>query len=289
MPGGTKEGSREDGEGQHRGGGPEDAETRPEGLIASGEAREGVVPDLEAAEIAPETDASGHVRDEQLGNEIRIGHLPSADARVLDLGCGTGRLTLAIARTGASVSGVDPDEASILAARQKPGSDRVEWVLGDSRAIGADQRFDAAIMSSNVVQAILEDRELSRTFRDVAAHMPPGGQLAFDARDPRARGWEDWTKERSLRTIQLPEGPSHHWYQTTRVDESRGLVDFCAHEMDADGRERKECDRLRFRDEEHLRSLLTDAGFHVDAVFGGFHREPVRRGIGSLVVIARRA
>lgn len=156
----------------------------------------------------------------------------------------------------------------------------------DSRAIPSDRQFDAAIMSSNVVQAILDDTELSRTFRDIAAHMPPGGRLAFDSRDPHARGWEGWTKERSHKTIELPEGQSHHWYQTTNVDESRGLVDFCAHEIGVQGRERKECDRIRFRSEGRPLSLLTDAGFLVDAVFGGFEGEAVARGTGALVFTA---
>ncbi|WP_417233448.1 class I SAM-dependent methyltransferase [Arthrobacter sp.] len=209
--------------------------------------------------------------------------------RVLDLGCGTGRITIEIVQADVAGTGIDPHQPSVAAAQQKPNADRVEWVIGDSRTIPAGREFGVAIMSSNVAQAILEDADLSRTFRDIAAHMPSGGRLAFDSRDPRARGWERWTKDRSLKTIELPEGPSHHWYQTTHVDESTGLVDFCAHEVDAEGRERKACDRIRFRSEEHLRSLLTDAGFIVDAVFGGFEGEPVAQGIGALVFIAHRA
>jgi len=38
--------------------------------------------------------------------------------------------------------------------------------------------------------------------------MPSGGQLAFDSRDPHARGGERWTEDRSHMTIELPEGPS---------------------------------------------------------------------------------
>ncbi|WP_150460246.1 class I SAM-dependent methyltransferase [Nesterenkonia ebinurensis] len=210
------------------------------------------------------------------------------NSRILDLGCGTGRITVAIAQTGCSITGVDPHQPSIAAAQAKPGADRVEWVVGDSRAIPSDSQFDAAIMSSNVVQAILDDAELARTFQDISARLRPGGRLAFDSRDPRARGWERWTKERSHKIIELPEGKSQHWYQTTAVDEVNGMVDFCAHEVDAEGREQVGCDRIRFRHEEHLRSMLINAGFLIDEIFGGFQGEPVGEGIGSLVVTARR-
>lgn len=212
----------------------------------------------------------------------------SSSARVLDLGCGTGRITIEIAKTGFTVTGVDPHQSSIEAARRKPGADQVEWIVGDSRAIPTGHEFGVTIMSSNVVQAILDDSELSRTFQDIASHMTDGGRLAFDSRDPDARGWERWTKERSLKAVQLPGGPSHHWYQTTRVDEASGMVDFRAHEVDGDGREHTECDRIRFRSEEHLRSLLKDAGFVVDTVFGGFREEPVGQGVGALVFSAHR-
>lgn len=144
-------------------------------------------------------------------------------------------------------------------------------------------------MSSNVVQAILEDAELARTFRDIAEHLVSGGRLSFDSRDPQARGWERWTKKRSHKIIQLPTGESQHWYQTTAVDETNGLVDFCAHEVNADGYEQIGCDRIRFRTQEHLRSMLIDAGFIVDEVFGGYQREPAGQGIGALTFTAHRA
>lgn len=210
------------------------------------------------------------------------------EARVLDLGCGTGGITLAAAAAGCEVVGIDPDRPSLQAAQAKPGAHRVRWIEGTSSAIPAGTGFDGAIMSSNVVQAILEDTELSRTFHDIAAQLVPGGRLAFDTRDPDARGWEAWTKERSHRVVVLPEGEVQHWYQTTHVDEEAGLVDFRAHEVGPDGTESSVPSRIRFRSQLQIRDMLTDAGLVVEDVFGGFHGEPVGQGVGALVVIARR-
>lgn len=209
-------------------------------------------------------------------------------ARVLDLGCGTGRVTLAVALAGCKVTGVDPDRSRLEAARAKPNAGRVEWIEGDSTVIPPGHEFDAAIMSANVAQEILDDAELARSFADIAGHLVPGGRVAFDSRDPMARGWEAWTKERSHKIVQLPEGQSQHWYQTTHVDEANGLVKFCAHEVGVDGTEKIGCDTLRFRSEEQLRTMLIKAGLVVDEVFGGFEGEPAGQGIGSLVLTAHK-
>ncbi|MDF9278862.1 class I SAM-dependent methyltransferase [Arthrobacter sp. EH-1B-1] len=209
-------------------------------------------------------------------------------ARVLDLGCGTGRVTLAVAVAGCNVTGVDPDGSRLEAARAKPMAGRVEWIEGDSTVIGPGREFDVAIMSANVPQEILDDAELARSFADIAEHLVPGGRFAFNSRDPEARGWEAWTKERSHKIVQLPEGQSQHWYQTTHVDEANGLVEFCAHEVGADGTENIGCETLRFRSEEQLRTMLNEAGLVVDDVFGGFEGEPAGRGTGNLVITAHK-
>ncbi|MFD1847483.1 hypothetical protein ACFSFX_12870, partial [Arthrobacter flavus] len=76
--------------------------------------------------------------------------------------------------------------------------------------------------------------------------------------------------------------------KTIYVDEANGLVEFCAHEVGVDGTETVGCDTLRFRSEEHLRTMLSEAGLVVDEVFGGFEGEPTGQGIGSLVITAHK-
>lgn len=50
--------------------------------------------------------------------------------QIIDLGCGTGLLTRALARTGVQVVGVDPAPAMLAWARQQPGAEQVRWIQG---------------------------------------------------------------------------------------------------------------------------------------------------------------
>jgi len=54
----------------------------------------------------------------------------SPAVRVVDLGCGTGRLAIGMSAAGHTVTGVDPARASLDAARMKPGADRITWIEG---------------------------------------------------------------------------------------------------------------------------------------------------------------
>lgn len=70
---------------------------------------------------------------------------------VLDLGCGTGILTVTLRAPDRTVVGVDPSASMLAYARQRPGGDAVDWRVGDSRQIPGDG-FDLAVMTGNVAQ-----------------------------------------------------------------------------------------------------------------------------------------
>jgi 2-polyprenyl-3-methyl-5-hydroxy-6-metoxy-1,4-benzoquinol methylase len=186
-------------------------------------------------------------------------------ARLLDLGCGTGRLTLALAAAGHFVTGIDPAAAMLEAARAKEGAENVDWITGTA-ADAATDAFDLVLMTSHVAQVFVGDDEWRETLRHLARALVPGGGLAFDSRDPAARAWEHWTGVTSV---------------------ADGAVTFVSTSPLPEGGVLAVESTLRFRTEAELRDSLESAGFAVEAIYGGWGREPVGNEAGELIVVAR--
>lgn len=205
--------------------------------------------------------------------------------RVVDLGCGTGRLTLALAADGHGVTGVDPAAASLDAARGKPGADQVTWVHGEAADLATDSA-DVVLMSSHVAQVFTDDDEWMQTLGHLARALVPGGRLFFDSRDPDARAWERWGSTGRPALLETAQGPVRTWTEVDDVVGSR--VSFTAHSVFPDGSRSLSRSTLVFRSEAELRADLVRAGLVVDAVDGDRRGEPVGASAGELVVQAHR-
>lgn len=96
--------------------------------------------------------------------------------RVLDAGCGTGRVAIELARRGFRVTGVDADPAMLATARQK--APELPWVHADLAALDGilDDIFDVIVLAGNVMIFLAPGTE-SRTVEQLAARLVPDGLL----------------------------------------------------------------------------------------------------------------
>ena len=204
------------------------------------------------------------------------------DRRVLDVACGTGTFALMLAAPGLEVTGVDPAEASLDVARDKPGADAVRWVHGDATSVGA-VGVDVATMTGNVAQVFVTDEEWAQTLDALHATLAPGGHLVFETRVPEREAWREWTRERTRDVTDVDEvGPVETWTEVTDV--AGELVTFRATWVfSSDGAVLTSDSTLRFRDRSTVESSLASAGFGVVDV-----REAPDRPGREIVFVARR-
>jgi SAM-dependent methyltransferase len=94
--------------------------------------------------------------------------------RVLDAGCGTGRIAIELARRGFHIVGVDLDDVMLTQARKK--APQLDWRLGDLSTIALDGVFDAIVLAGNVMIYLTPETEAA-TLANMAHHLKPGGLL----------------------------------------------------------------------------------------------------------------
>ena len=207
-------------------------------------------------------------------------------ARVLDLGCGTGRLALGLAAAGHIVTGIDPSSAALAAAKAKVGSASVTWIHGTVE-LAPSAAFDVVLLTGHVAQFLLTEHDWGQALDALQRSLVPGGRLAFHAYDPDARIWERWNPVDSRRQVVLRDGTTVAiWTEVTQ--HTGDIVRFSHHYRFPHGDTRRSDSSLRFWSEARIRQSVVDAGFTIERVHGGWRGEAVGAGDGELIVTARR-
>lgn len=107
------------------------------------------------------------------GEATLVEHLTEG-SRVLDAGCGTGRVAIELSKRGLEVVGLDIDEAMLASARRK--APHLPWVEGDLATTALGDEFDTVVLAGNVLIFVAAGTEAAVLERS-AAHLRPGGLL----------------------------------------------------------------------------------------------------------------
>ncbi len=107
--------------------------------------------------------------------------------RALELGIGTGRIALPLARRGVQVHGIDLSRAMVARLRAKPGGDTVGVTIGDFATTRVEGTFSLAYLVFNTIMNLTTQEAQVACFRNVAAHLEPGGCFVIEVGVPDLR------------------------------------------------------------------------------------------------------
>ena len=107
--------------------------------------------------------------------------------RVLELGIGTGRIALPLARRGVPVHGIDMSRAMVARLRAKPGGDAIGVTIGDFASTAVEGHFSVAYLVFNTIMNLTTQDAQVACFRNVAAHLEPGGCFVIEVGIPDLR------------------------------------------------------------------------------------------------------
>lgn len=216
-------------------------------------------------------------------------HLGAA-ATLLELGCGTGRLTIPLAERIADVLGVDHAPAMVAHARAKAdaAASRARFAEGDFLTLALGRRFDRLLLAYNTLNHVIVPEELAALFESVRRHLAPGGRLVVDTfnPDPAALGRPP-VRTRLLRYRDPTRGEIVELYEESAYDAAR-QVSRVTLSCDIDGRLRAREHEIAMRIffPQELDLLFAHHGFAIDAKYGDYDDGPFGSRSPKQLVIA---
>jgi SAM-dependent methyltransferase len=107
--------------------------------------------------------------------------------RALELGIGTGRIAVPLARRGVAVHGIELSRAMVARLRAKPGGEAIGVTVGDFATARADGTFTVAYLVFNTIMNLTTQAAQVACFRNVATHLEPGGCFVIEVMIPNLR------------------------------------------------------------------------------------------------------
>jgi SAM-dependent methyltransferase len=109
------------------------------------------------------------------------------DGSALELGIGTGRIALPLAQRGVLMHGIELSKAMVARLRAKPGGEGIGVTIGDFATTTVDGAFSVAYVVFNTIMNLRTQAAQVACFRNVAAHLEPGGCFVVEVLVPELR------------------------------------------------------------------------------------------------------
>lgn len=205
----------------------------------------------------------------------------SDGGRALELGVGTGRVALPLAARGVEVQGIDSSPAMVAKMRAKPGGDAIVTTIGDMADVPAEGAFELVFVVFNTFFMLTTQEAQVRCFRNVAAHLAPGGRFVLGAFVPDTSRIE---QGQSLSVGDL--SADHIRLDATRYDAGAQRVEFTQARISEDGVKLVHA-MLRYAFPPELDLMAQLAGLTLEDRWSTFDRQPFTNESGYAVSVYR--
>jgi SAM-dependent methyltransferase len=190
----------------------------------------------------------------------------AGDGRALELGIGTGRIALPLARRGVPVHGIELSRAMVAQLRAKEGAEAIVVTIGDFATTRVEGTFSLAYLVFNTIMNLTTQAAQVACFRTVAAQLEPGGCFVIEVGVPDLRRLPPGE---TFRVFDVSDG---HW----GIDEfdvaNQGLV---SHHFEAgDGGLERVSMPFRYVWPAELDLMAELAGMRLRDRWSGWRREP---------------
>jgi SAM-dependent methyltransferase len=219
---------------------------------------------------------------------------------VLEIGCGTGRVTLQLAQEGISIVGMDLSPAMLNIARQKSYEvPNVRWVEGDMLAFDLEECFDLIIIPGHSFQFMLTPEDQIASLKCIRRHLAPHGKLVLHINHDDLNWLGDLSEGRGT-DFQLKgeypqnsrKGSVRAWTAwsydaSTQTASAMDAWEFIGENGEVLERKESTPKRLHCVFPFEMEHLLARVGFEVEALYGDFFRDKLQNMSPDMIWVAR--
>lgn len=219
---------------------------------------------------------------------------------VLEMGCGTGRVLVEIARAGVEIVGVEVSLGMLQAAERRLAAqpaavrERVRLVQGDIRTVDLGRRFSLVTSPFRVVQHLVDRADQKAWLDNARRHLEPGGHLVFDVFQPDY----DLIADSPFLTVDVERTDPETGRRVRRVSKSEHHPELQTFDVvfewlveGEDGTETVQGtvdQTVRWFTRSELENLLELQGFEILEVWGDWDRTPFGPHAEDIILHARR-
>jgi SAM-dependent methyltransferase len=190
----------------------------------------------------------------------------AGSGRALELGIGTGRIALPLAHRGVRVHGIDLSQAMVARLRAKPGGEDIDVTIGDFATTTVDGTFSVAYLVFNTISNLTTQAAQVACFRNVAAHLGPGGCFVIEVGIPQLQRLPPGETVRAFHLSETKLGFDEYDVAT------QGLI---SHHFEiVDGRVERVSIPFRYTWPAELDLMAELAGMRLRERWSGWQREP---------------
>jgi SAM-dependent methyltransferase len=190
----------------------------------------------------------------------------AGDGRALELGIGTGRIAVPLARRGVPVHGIELSKAMAARLRAKPGAEDIGVTIGDFATTTVEGTFSVGYLVFNTIGNLTTQSAQVACFQNVASHLEPGGCFVIETGIPQLQRLPPGE------TMRVFDASETHWGVDEYDVANQGLT---SHHFElVDGRFELASIPFRYTWPAELDLMAQLAGMSLRERWSGWKREP---------------
>jgi SAM-dependent methyltransferase len=211
---------------------------------------------------------------------------------VLELACGTGRITIPLSQKGIDITGLDVTKAMLSLAREKAKAQgvRIDWVLADGRDFKIDRKFSLIFIPVNSIAHLHGREDLEAFFSRVKEHLHRKGRFIIDLFNPRLDILNrDSNKRYPVFEYPDPDGNGTVVVMEQNVYDTSTQINHIKWYYRIGEKENARVDEnnMRILYPQELDELLYYNGFEIEAKYGDYDESPFTSGSPKQLTICR--